>query len=82
MILVINKIDCAPCASLEQIKMIPSFFKKFVQTCAITGKGIPELEKAVLEVRGLNSIPTGGRRWTVNQVGIYNKFIFSFTLVV
>ncbi|KAK8949910.1 hypothetical protein KSP40_PGU001032 [Platanthera guangdongensis] len=42
-------------------------FKKKVQTSAVSGKGILGLEKAVLEVRGLEPISLGGRRWTINQ---------------
>ncbi|XP_020571632.1 uncharacterized protein LOC110018607 [Phalaenopsis equestris] len=64
MILVINKIDCAPSISMERVD---EMFKKKVETSAITGKGILELEKAVLEVRGLEPISLGGRRWTINQ---------------
>ncbi|ONK73996.1 tRNA modification GTPase MnmE [Asparagus officinalis] len=66
MILVINKIDCAPSASVE-FCMDNSTFRAHVKTCAVTGKGIRELEKAVLEVRGLEPVSAGGRRWTINQ---------------
>ncbi|XP_042394998.1 tRNA modification GTPase MnmE-like isoform X1 [Zingiber officinale] len=66
-ILVVNKIDCVPCTSMRQFEMATSSFMKLVPTCAINGKGISELERAVLEVRGLDSIPPGGFRWTVNQ---------------
>ncbi|KAF3339117.1 putative tRNA modification GTPase MnmE-like protein [Carex littledalei] len=62
-ILVINKVDCAPIDSIGPLEETCSgFFKKVVQTC-----GISELEKAVLEVRGLDPISSGGRKWTVNQ---------------
>ncbi|WOL08680.1 hypothetical protein Cni_G17433 [Canna indica] len=67
MILAINKIDCAPCFSMQQFEMVTSSFLKHIQTCAVNGKGISELEMAVLEVRGLESIPSGGLRWAVNQ---------------
>ncbi|KAM0936885.1 putative small GTP-binding protein [Dioscorea sansibarensis] len=67
MILVINKIDRSPSITEELFEIDTRIFKKHVRTCAVTGQGIVELEKAVLEVRGLNSIPAGGRRWTVNQ---------------
>lgn len=68
-ILVINKVDCAPIDSIGPLEETCSgFFKKVVQTCAVTGEGISELEKAVLEVRGLEPISSGGRKWTVNQV--------------
>ncbi|KAL0912476.1 hypothetical protein M5K25_018449 [Dendrobium thyrsiflorum] len=67
MILVINKVDCVPSVSVQHFKLGDDIFKKKVQTSAVTGKGILELEKAVLEVRGLEAIAMGGRRWTVNQ---------------
>ncbi|KAG1342401.1 tRNA modification GTPase MnmE [Cocos nucifera] len=67
MILVINKIDCAPYFSVQTFEAVGNSFMKHVQTCAVTGKGIPELERAVLDVRGLNPVPAGGHRWTVNQ---------------
>ncbi|XP_074565780.1 uncharacterized protein LOC141822237 [Curcuma longa] len=66
-ILVVNKIDCVPCTSMRQFETATSSFMKLVTTCAINGKGISELESAVLEVRGLDSNPPGGFRWTVNQ---------------
>lgn len=72
MILVINKVDCAPIDSFESYeKNCRGCFKKVVQTCAVTGKGISELEKAVLEVRGLEPVSSAGRKWTVNQVSSY-----------
>lgn len=66
-ILVINKIDCASSFSVEHFERGDGIFKKKVQTSAVTGEGILELEKAVLEVRGLEPISLGGRRWTINQ---------------
>lgn len=66
MILVINKIDCAPSASNEWSKDGNSF-NKHVFTCAVTGQGIQNLETAIMEIVGLNQIPAGGRRWAVNQ---------------
>lgn len=68
MVLVINKVDCAPFVSGEQFEKFSGLFIKHVETCAVTGKGISELESAVVEVRGLEPVPSGGRRWTVNQV--------------
>lgn len=67
MILVINKVDCAPLVSGEQFERFSGIFRKHVHTCAVTGKGISELESAVIEVRGLEAVPSEGRRWTVNQ---------------
>ncbi|KAJ3677316.1 hypothetical protein LUZ60_003040 [Juncus effusus] len=69
MILVVNKIDCVPSDSVHSFKKIneSNRFKKMVNTCAVTGKGISELEKAIIQVRGLESISSAGRKWTVNQ---------------
>lgn len=67
MILVINKIDCASSISMEHFAPSNDIFKKKVQTSAVNGKGILELEKAVLEVRDLEPISLGSRRWTINQ---------------
>ncbi|XWS21542.1 hypothetical protein CRYUN_Cryun30bG0063200 [Craigia yunnanensis] len=64
MILVINKIDCASSAWLDREA---KSFSKLVFTCGITGQGIQDLEKSILEIVGLNQIPAGGLRWTVNQ---------------
>lgn len=68
MVLVINKVDCAPFVSGEQFEKFSGLFRKHIQTCAVTGKGISDLEGAVIEVRGIEHVPSGGRRWTVNQV--------------
>ncbi|POO04045.1 tRNA modification GTPase MnmE [Trema orientale] len=68
MILVINKIDCAesaPC--VEWVDEEGNTFTKHVKTCAVTGQGIQELEMAISEIVGLDSVIQGGRRWTVNQ---------------
>lgn len=70
MVLVINKVDCTPFVPGEEFEKFSGIFRKHVHTCAVTGKGISELERAVIEVRGLESIPSEGRRWTVNQVNI------------
>ncbi|XP_043698447.1 tRNA modification GTPase MnmE isoform X1 [Telopea speciosissima] len=66
-VLVINKIDCAPLISMEVFKVDGNPFCKHILTCAVTGQGIPELESAILEIVGLDEIFAGGRRWAVNQ---------------
>ncbi|KAL5145383.1 tRNA modification GTPase MnmE [Glycine soja] len=67
-ILVVNKIDCKPCAETKWDKGCQShIFSKRVFTCAVTGQGLHDLERAVLQIVGLEGIPAGGRRWTVNQ---------------
>ncbi|CAD6245018.1 unnamed protein product [Miscanthus lutarioriparius] len=67
MVLVINKVDCAPFVPGEQFEQFSGLFRKHVQTCAVTGKGISDLESAVIEARGIEHVPSEGRRWTVNQ---------------
>ncbi|KAG5544266.1 hypothetical protein RHGRI_016872 [Rhododendron griersonianum] len=67
LILVINKIDCAPSASSEWADTHGSSFNKVIFTCAVSGHGIADLEAAILEIVGLNKIPSGGSKWTVNQ---------------
>ncbi|XP_010534584.1 PREDICTED: uncharacterized protein LOC104810083 isoform X2 [Tarenaya hassleriana] len=71
MILAINKIDCAPSVDSqlkEDVrKNMVEAIHKHVFTSAVTGQGIEELEVAILEILGLDRIPTGGHRWTVNQ---------------
>lgn len=67
LILVINKIDCAPSDSYECVNACGFSFNKHIPTCAVNGQGIQELEAAIIEIMGLNKIPVGGRRWTVNQ---------------
>ncbi|KAL3371487.1 hypothetical protein AABB24_008165, partial [Solanum stoloniferum] len=67
LILVINKIDCALSDSNEWVNTCGFSFNKHIPTCAVNGQGIQELEAAIIEIMGLNKIPVGGRRWTVNQ---------------
>ncbi|CAL9241074.1 unnamed protein product [Arabidopsis halleri] len=70
MILVMNKIDCAPlssCDQLEDQRKKGEVFHKSVFTSAVTGQGLEELEDAILEILGLDRVPTGGHQWTVNQ---------------
>ncbi|XP_070056163.1 uncharacterized protein [Nicotiana tomentosiformis] len=67
LILVINKIDCAPSDSYEWVNTCGFSFNKHIPTCAVNGQGIQELEAAIIEIMGLNKIPVGGRRWAVNQ---------------
>ncbi|KAI3505022.1 hypothetical protein L1887_26873 [Cichorium endivia] len=67
MILAINKIDCAPSACSDLVNAIGQTFDKYIYTCAITGQGIQDLETAILELVGLQKIPSGGRKWAVNQ---------------
>ncbi|KAL5076533.1 hypothetical protein RYX36_015517 [Vicia faba] len=68
-ILVVNKIDCEPFAETEWHKGCFShkIFSKQVFTCAVTSQGLQDLERAVLEIVGMDGIAAGGRRWTVNQ---------------
>lgn len=74
-ILVVNKIDCKPCAETKWDKGCQShIFSKRVFTCAVTGQGLHDLERAVLQIVGLEGIPAGGRRWTVNQVSYHFCF--------
>ncbi|CAH8309592.1 unnamed protein product [Eruca vesicaria subsp. sativa] len=65
MILVMNKIDCATPEQLEDKK--EEAFYKSVFTSAVTGQGIEELEETILEILGLDRVPSGGHQWTVNQ---------------
>ncbi|KAI8550470.1 hypothetical protein RHMOL_Rhmol06G0109000 [Rhododendron molle] len=67
LILVINKIDCAPSACSDWADTHGSSFNKVIFTCAVSGHGIADLEAAILEIVGLNKIPSGGSKWTVNQ---------------
>lgn len=68
MILVINKIDCVESSCIEGVDKVGNVFCKHVLTCAVTGQGIKELETTISEIVGLNRVPEGGCRWTVNQV--------------
>lgn len=77
MILVMNKIDCATPEQLEDKK--EEAFHRSVFTSAVTGQGIEELEEAILEILGLDRVPSGGHQWTVNQVFlISNMLLFCF----
>lgn len=80
-VLVVNKIDCAS-SSCEWVDFLTSSFNKHVFTSAVTGQGISDLETAIVELVGLNKIPAGGRKWTVNQVShlsrSFEHFIFAY----
>lgn len=78
MVLVINKIDSASSFRTELRDQDGYTFDKYVYTCALTGQGIEELENSIVEIVGLNTIPAGGSRWTVNQVSCLNVFSSSF----
>lgn len=67
MVLVVNKIDCAPPGLCELIRAHSDSFIKVIFTCAVTGEGLADLEAAITEIIGLNTIPAGGSRWAVNQ---------------
>lgn len=67
-LLVINKIDCAPSPKMDAMSINRDSFSKQVFTCAVTGQGIQNLEMAISELVGLNKTLASGRRWTVNQV--------------
>lgn len=75
----VNKIDCMPCAETEWDKGCYShkIFSKQVFTCAVTSQGLQDLERAVLEIIGMDGIAAGGRRWTVNQV--WKELAFTHT---
>ncbi|KAK3001004.1 hypothetical protein RJ639_021735 [Escallonia herrerae] len=66
-VLVVNKIDCASCSCSEWVKVHVGSFNRHIFTCAVTGQGLPDLEAVILEIVGLDKIPAGGRKWTVNQ---------------
>lgn len=70
----VNKIDCDPCAETKWEKECDThnfFFSERVFTCAVTGQGLQDLERAVLKLVGLDGVAAGGRRWTVNQVSFH-----------
>ncbi|XP_050207295.1 uncharacterized protein LOC126656734 [Mercurialis annua] len=66
-VLAINKIDTAASFCMDWVDRYSSSFSKHVFTCAVTGQGIQDLEMVISEIVGLNRIPAGGRKWTVNQ---------------
>ncbi|KAA0067418.1 tRNA modification GTPase MnmE [Cucumis melo var. makuwa] len=66
-LLVVNKIDCAPSPNMDAMSINRDSFSKQVFTCAVTGQGIQNLEMAISELVGLNKTLASGRRWTVNQ---------------
>ncbi|KAJ0241493.1 hypothetical protein HA466_0218750 [Hirschfeldia incana] len=68
MILVMNKIDSATPDTCEQLgDKKEEAFHRSVFTSAVTGQGMEELEEAILEILGLDRVPSGGHQWTVNQ---------------
>ncbi|KAL4018217.1 hypothetical protein IC575_021807 [Cucumis melo] len=66
-LLVVNKIDCAPSPNMDAMSINRDSFSKQVFTCAVTGQGIQNLEMAISELVGLNKTLASGRRWTINQ---------------
>lgn len=78
MVLVVNKIDCAPPGFCELIRALSDSFIKVIFTCAVTGQGLSDLEAAITEIIGLNTIPAGGSRWAVNQVWFFFHFHYYY----
>lgn len=78
----VNKIDCKPYAETEWDKRCHShkIFSKQVFTCAVTGQGLQDLEREVLELVGMDGIAAGGRKWTINQVSLYRISFLSLSL--